>query len=87
MARTPKTDGATADGATADGAKARRPLGPRKLYVILKPDADRTLVRDAIAEVTFNGRRLLENMGTGDDVGKFLIYKIEVTARNEKDAE
>lgn len=82
MARTPSaTPAVNADGTAvnADGtAKAKRVLGPRKLYLILKSGADSAAIRESIAEVTFNGRKLLEALGDGKNSNPFLIFKVEV---------
>lgn len=60
MARTPTST-------TPGQAKQKRPrqLGPRTLWLILKPGTDPQTVRDAIDKVTFNGRTVLSQMGSG----------------------
>jgi hypothetical protein len=70
----------------ADPNKPKREIGPRKLYVILSPGADKAAVKASIANVTFNGRKLLEAIANGDQGADFLMYTIEVEARGEKAA-
>ena len=72
--------------ANVDGtpAKPARPVGPKKLYLILNEGADKEAVKASIAQVTFNGRKLLEALAGGEGTAPFLIYKIEVDKRGEE---
>src|ERR1041384_932473 len=45
--------------------KRPRVLGPRTLWLILKPGTDPEQVREVIEKVTFNGRTVLNQMGGG----------------------
>lgn len=70
----------------ADPNKKPRVMGPRKLYLILNPGADKAAVKAAIGEVTFNGRKLLEALAAGEGGAEFLIYKIEVEPKGGEQA-
>lgn len=75
MAKSPL---ATTAASTAPGqVKKRRVVGPRTLWIVLKPGSDPAAVRDQIEAVTFNGREVLKSMGTGATPA---VIKYEVAA-------
>jgi hypothetical protein len=78
-----------APAAAGEKAKAKRVLGPRKLFIIFKPGTDRAYadeVNRSIQEITMNGRAMLDRL-SGGDVVPFITRKIEVTARADGDSE
>lgn len=75
--------GTKAKATTTEKPKRKQVQGPRKLYLILNQGADKAAVKAAIAEVTFNGRKLLEAIANGEQGADFLLFKIEVEARGE----
>lgn len=85
MAKDPtlKTNG---NAAAAGQVKKRqsRPLGPRTLWLILKPGADAAALREQIQAVTFNGREVLKNMGTGETPS---VIKMQVSADKRNPSE
>lgn len=75
MAKSPLASVATSN---APGqVKKRRVVGPRTLWIVLKPGSDPAAVRDQIEAVTFNGREVLKSMGTGATPA---VIKYEVAA-------
>lgn len=68
-------------------AKAKRPIGPRTVFLVFKEGTDPAVVnaaKDALEEVTLNSRTLLK-MLTGGNLKPFLQYKVQVEARDGGD--
>jgi hypothetical protein len=62
--------------------RAARPLGPRNLWIILKPGTDAAAVREQIENVTFNGREVLKGM-EGGVTPSVIKYTITSTPRDK----
>ncbi len=75
MARNPVATTASANGQAK--RRVSRPLGPRTLWIVLKPGTDAAAIREQIESVTFNGREVLKSMGTGETPA---VIKMHVAA-------
>jgi hypothetical protein len=77
MARSPLATAALGNAPGQQKEKKKRVVGPRTLWIVLKPGSDPAAVKEQIDAVTFNGREVLRNMGTGTTPA---VIKFEVAA-------
>lgn len=77
MARSPLATAALSNAPGQQKEKKRRNIGPRTLWIVLKPGSDPAAVKEQIEGVTFNGREVLKSMGTGVTPA---VIKYEVSA-------